>query len=278
MKILAVVGDTHTNSTLGLCPPYVELDDGGQYLASEFQLALWNAWEDYVGCVSELSLEQNAPVFTVFNGDITDGDHHNTSQIITRNTATMQRIAVKALSPLIDVSDRVYVIRGTASHTGGAGAKEEEFARDISAVHSSEGVSSWYSLLINVNGVIVDIAHHTTMGRLPWTSKNAANKLAATSLFNYANRGMRLPDLVFRSHNHRYADSYDSFRVRAVCLPGWQGKTEYISQLDATAIPDIGGAIVLCRENGAYEVIIKRYPFATPAPRMVDADDEYDDA
>ena len=27
--VLAVVSDLHTNSTIGLCPPYVELDDGG---------------------------------------------------------------------------------------------------------------------------------------------------------------------------------------------------------------------------------------------------------
>jgi hypothetical protein len=275
-KLLAVVGDVHTNSTLGLCPPYVELDDGGQYHASNFQLQLWERWLDYVGTVSELSLAHDAPVFTVFNGDITDGDHHNTSQIVTRNKATMQKIAYKALSPLIDVSDKVYVVRGTPSHTGGAGAKEEEFAKDISAIRSAEDVYSWQNLLLNVNGTIVDIAHHASMGRLPWTSKNAANKIAAVSLFEYANRGMRLPHLVLRSHNHRHADSNDSYRVRAICLPGWQGKTEFINRLDATAIPDIGGLIVLCEEGGRHEIVMKQYPFPPPVPRMVDADDEYD--
>jgi len=39
--IVAVVADTHPNSTVGLCPPEVELDDGGTYHASKAQRWLW---------------------------------------------------------------------------------------------------------------------------------------------------------------------------------------------------------------------------------------------
>lgn len=33
ITVVAIVGDLHCNSTLGLCPPRVALDDGGEYVA-----------------------------------------------------------------------------------------------------------------------------------------------------------------------------------------------------------------------------------------------------
>ena len=42
-ELWAVVSDLHCGSTLGLCPPEgVQLDDGGQYLPSAAQKALWD--------------------------------------------------------------------------------------------------------------------------------------------------------------------------------------------------------------------------------------------
>lgn len=275
IRILASVGDTHTNSTLGLCPPYVELEDGGGYIPSAFQLQMWDMWLDYVGTVSELSLLYDAPVYTALNGDICDGNHHDSFQLITRNPSTMQKIARRALLPLVDISDAVYVIRGTEAHSGGSGSLEEEFARDIGAIRSAKGVFTWPKLLLNVGGTIIDIAHHTSMGRLPWTSKNAANKLASLVLFEYANRGQKVPHLALRSHNHRYADSFTHYRVRGICMPAWQGKTEYVNRIDANSVPDIGGLIILCDDEkpGEPEVIVKRYDFPHEPPKEVGVDE-----
>jgi len=265
MIILAVVGDQHTNSTVGLCPPYVELDDGGSYHHSPLQSFLWEKWLEYIERVKAHKSLRKAKVCTVLNGDIFDGDHHNTFQIITRNDATMQKIAYSALAPLLEVSDRVYVVRGTGAHSGGSGRREEEFAEDVEAYRSGDsGPYSRNKLLLNLEGVVVDIAHHTSMGRLPWTAPNAANKLASKVLFKCANEGMTIPDLIFRSHNHRFSESGRHFRCEAICLPGWQGVTEYVNRFDDTAIADIGGAIVLC-DRGDYDLEIFR---TQPAPSL----------
>jgi hypothetical protein len=270
MIIVPIVGDTHTNSTIGLCPPYVELDDGGSYKSSDLQREIWRAWSEFNSDLAELKQVHNAKVCTIFNGDISDGDHHNTSQIITRKESAMLRMAYKAHEPLISQSDRVYVVRGTRGHSGASGGLEETFAEDIEAVQNAKTKAySWWHLSLNVDGVILDIAHHNTMGRLPWTIKNASNKLASKVLFEYANRKVRIPDLVVRSHQHRHADSHDSFRIRAICLPAWQGKTEWISQIDPSSIPDIGGIFVLC-EGGEYEVITKLYPLRRSPPMKVE--------
>ena len=273
MDMLAIVCDTHTNSTLGLCPPNgIELDDGGTYKPSKLQRILWDAWTDFTDTVTALKKKHNARLCTIFNGDISDGDHHNTTQIISRSENTMHKIAHKTLGLLYDASDVSYVVRGTRAHGGNSGSIEETFAEDIGAVQNKEtGAYSWGHVYLNLNGIIIEAAHHGSMGRLPWTEKNAGNKLAAITLFKSAEEGKRVPHLAFRSHNHRYSDSGGHYRVRGICLPGWQGKTEYIAQIDATAVPDIGGAIVLCDPSlpGGYEVIIKRYPFRPATPMRV---------
>jgi hypothetical protein len=44
---IAVVSDTHCGCRLGLAPPTTRLDDGGEYRASEFQLKLYDLWNEY---------------------------------------------------------------------------------------------------------------------------------------------------------------------------------------------------------------------------------------
>lgn len=269
---MPIISDAHTNSVIGLCRPYIELDDGGGYKASPFQLSLWSAWLDFVEKVEKFRQMYSAPVITVANGDTYDGDHHNTSQIITRNPATMHRIAQETLKDIVDMSDQVFVVRGTEAHVGQSGHLEEEFANDVEAVRNPKtDNASWWNLLLNVDGVKLDIAHHGNMGRLAHTEKMAAIKLATQTIMYNADNDVPLPDLVIRSHNHRFADSYDNHIVRGIFTRCWQGKTGYINRLNASAIPDIGSMIVFI-ENGEYEVEHLEYKLDRPQYFTVEID------
>ncbi len=252
--VLAVVSDLHTNSTIGLCPPYVELDDGGHYRSSKAQRWLWRNWKAYVDRVQQTAERENGRVITVFNGDINDGDHHDTPQIISRNEATQLKIAVESARPLVDISEKVFVVRGTEVHVGKSGSMEETFAADIGAVQNPEtDAFSWWHLKLTAAGVSLDIAHHASMGRLPWTRSASANKLAAVTMFEYMNRNEKPPDLVIRSHQHRWSDSWDAYRTRAIQLPAWQLATAYVHRLNPGALADVGGLIIVCRD-GSYTV------------------------
>ena len=66
--------------------------------------------------VKETAERENGRIITVFNGDLNDGDHHDTPQIISRNEATQLKIAVEATKPLVELSDKVFVVRGTEVH------------------------------------------------------------------------------------------------------------------------------------------------------------------
>src|SRR3972149_9686768 len=101
--ILAVVSDTHINSTVGLSTPSVTLDDGGEYRASKGQRWLWHNWLDFWDTVTELVTRHDAKVWTVFNGDLVEGDGKNRStQLITQNDTTVMSMALDAIRPALE--------------------------------------------------------------------------------------------------------------------------------------------------------------------------------
>jgi hypothetical protein len=125
--VVAVISDTHIGSTVGLCPPTVALDDGGQYLANPAQRWLWERWEIFWLAANGTKPRGGGKRWAIHLGDVTEGDHHNTSQIITRNRATQMGLAIEVLEPVARWADRLFIVRGTAAHASEAGAMEEAF-------------------------------------------------------------------------------------------------------------------------------------------------------
>ena len=184
-----------------------------------------------------------------------DKDFKNRSyQYITNSPTRIADMAIDTLAPGLEVADQVLVIRGTESHVGKNGNMEEDIAKDIAGnkvIRNKEsGTASWYHYRGVFEGLRIDVSHHTSMGTLPWTSANAANKLAADAFMNYSLLGQKPPGLLVRSHVHKHADSHDNYPVRALVLPAWQSMTSYGAKLNPNRISDIGMIIFLI-DNGS---------------------------
>ena len=265
--IVAVVSDMHTNSTVGLCPPRFQLDDGGEYVASKAQRWLWRNWVHYWARVQVKAEELNAKVITVFAGDVYDGDHHNTPQIVTRNLSDMKRLAWQVLERGVQMSEQVYVIRGTVSHVGEGGWLEESLANDLDNAVHDETSASWWHLPLIVNGVFFDIGHPRQRGQLPWTASNWANRFAVETMLDYY--GTRCPDVVIRAHRHKIISSDSERRgPRVFGLPAFQLATGYVHGFKPGALADIGGMIFVC-QDGRYEYEMVRYEPKRRAPVRV---------
>ena len=261
MKRVIVISDTHTNSTVGLCPAYVNLDDGGTYIPSKPQKVMLKAFHDFC----DKSLDTKDPITLIINGDMVE-DGHKGTQVISRNKATIMSMAVDVLSPLIDKAEKVFVIRGTEYHTGNSGELEESIAQDLDNVVpiSKKGTASWWHLRTKISNVRFDIAHHISMGGLPWTEKNAANKLSAILMYQYAEWGELPPHIAIRSHVHRLSDSGMNYPIYSITQPYWCMATSYVHRIGGSnAKPCIGGTIIDC-DNGKYNVTVERYtPYRT---------------
>ncbi len=248
-----VVSDMHLNSAVSLCPPIVNLDDGGTYHASKGQRWLWDCWKDFVQNCAKLEGEKIA----ILNGDLAELDIKRRSiQLVSTNKATIQRLILEALEPLIDVVDHVIVIRGTAAHTGKSAWIEEAIANDLDhTARYSDNIASWWHFRGVIGGVRMDVAHHASMGSIPWGRANAVNTAAAKITWLYTVKMKQpIPHVAIRSHNHLRADSYDNYDVRVLFTPCWSLATEYSYRTGReNDAADIGGYVIHC-ENGKYDV------------------------
>ena len=241
---LICISDLHINSTVALAPPAVHLDDGGTYHASRGQRWLWECWTDFSLRVKALPGRK----VLLICGDLGELDvKRRSNQLITVNKATIQAITLDTLAPLVDAVDSLIVIRGTMAHTGKSQWLEESIARQYDhAVHDKRcDNASWYHFQGEIGGVRIDAAHHASMGSLPWTGPNAANKLAARAMWAYSvDYKQQPPDYVYRAHNHRYADSGSNYECRAILLPCWSLITEFGFRMGHELdLADIGGVI-----------------------------------
>jgi hypothetical protein len=140
---------------------------------------------------------------------------------------------------------------------------EEMVADDIDTTirNKETGTASWYHYRGVFDGLRIDVSHHTSMGTLPWTSANAANKLAALTIFLCAEDYRRRPDVLLRGHRHTYEDSFGAFSTRAILMPCWTLKSAYAHKVATNELPDIGGAIITL-DGKDCDIDIVRYTLA----------------
>lgn len=273
-ELWAVVSDLHCGSTLGLCPPQgVQLDDGGQYVPSAAQKALWACWLDYWKAVATERRKRGDKLIVCINGDAVDGAHHGTTQIVTENLpVTQHEIAMATLAPMLKLRpDSIILIRGTEAHVGGSAAYEERLARELDCVPDPKsGASSHWHFQADSQGVMLDFAHHGRLGQRPWTKMTGPGTLAAQIVLAAAKHGSRCPQVVVRSHYHQWADSGDNFAARVVQIAGWQLSTSFVHRIAAGSLPEVGGILIAC-EAGKFEIQKVKFDWKRSEPWSLSA-------
>jgi hypothetical protein len=249
--VVAVVSDLHAGSTVALCPHEIALDDGGAYQASRAQRWLWDLWLRYWDEVSHKRDALGADLYVVVNGDITDGDHHGTTQILSGNpTAQAAVVNAQLAVPLALRPDRLWFVRGTEAHVGKSAAFEERVALGLKkdgrpvVMSADTGTASHWHARLDIHGVRFDFAHHGRVGQRPWTKPNVTMNMAAEIFYEHAKHGLPHPHLAIRSHMHQFVDTYHAHPVRAIQTPAWQLPTAFIHRIAPGALADIGGLII----------------------------------
>lgn len=266
--ILAVVSDTHIGSTVGLCPPRTRLDDGGLYIASLAQRAVWKAWLEYWDIVKGLKQDLGAEVITVLNGDTVDRNKHTAHQSITTNEATVIAIATLALAPAARVSNRFCMIRGTAAHVGrGANLEEQlsnEYTDDFLIRDKESGTRTWWRWFPEIEGVKLDIAHHpATSSRRPWSKDAATTRLSAILRVEYLEAGLDVPDIAIRAHMHLAASSGRFSKPETFAMPSWELNCHFAHRLGSTPPVEPVGGLIFVLEDGEYDVALKTWKART---------------
>lgn len=247
---IVVISDTHCGCGLGLCHVNgSRLDDGGKYKPSLFQQKLYGYWKDFWGKFVPAATH-GEPYIVVHNGDAIDGVHHNSVTQITNNLTSQVRIAYELLAPVVEQCEgRYYHIRGTEAHVGKSAMHEESLASMLGAIPNEDGQHARYELWLKVGRGLAHFLHHIG------TTGSAAHEASAvnaelTAAYVEAARWRECPpDIVIRSHRHRYMEvrfaTEDGYGISAV-TPGFQGKTPFAWKIAGArqAPPQFGGLVI----------------------------------
>jgi len=265
--VLAVVGDTHCGSVIGLCPAGkeegdsddgVKLPDAGRYLPSPAQRWMWDCWMDFWDRVDTTTRQVKGVTWGLHLGDSREGDHHGSTQVISHDEEVQAYVVTKALEPMRQRCTQVYVCKGTEAHVGPGG--DDATGRWFGAErHPDTDAWASYEWRLNIHGTRINARHHANMGSLPWTKHSAAVRLASQVFTEYADHAARTgsplvhPQLVLRGHQHRHSDSGSAQPTRAIFVPAWQFATSFVHRISQTTVADIGGLVVVVTPDG-YDV------------------------
>lgn len=265
--ILAVFGDTQIGSSTALAPPKFTIhnNDKNETQVTDYnrlQAWIWECWNDYWDYIKHLAgvkgKRRTSRIIAVHMGDVIDGNHHGTTQII-QDVADQIIVAKDVLEPIADMADYFFGVLGTEAHDGKNASDANEIYKHLDADDIGQ------NLTIEIDGKIHDFAHHGRIGQRPWTTQAAA--VGVETIMDYASSGTPLPNFIWRAHNHVIDDSGDKLPgVRVITIPSWQLKTTYAHRISANRVrSDIGGYIV---NNGLVDSSKSRY-FGQPNGRNV---------
>jgi hypothetical protein len=270
---LGIISDSHCGSSMGLHPyDPTELDDGASYHPSNAQRWIYDGWLAFHERLKDAA--KGTDLHYLANGDLVDGDHHGTTQIVSKHPNAQIDILRRCFTPVLDLPLKsMVVVRGTEVHVGPSGCAEESFANWLVAQgvrvlpEPGTGNASHWHYRGSYGGAVVDATHHGRVGTRPWTKANGTLSLAAEIVMEHALRRETPPDLAVRSHFHQWVDTGDAFPTRVIQTPSWQLATAYVKRRHAENLADLGGTIVTLLDGKIERV--QKVLFQPERPRVV---------
>lgn len=255
--LLVACADMHSNSTTGLNPPIITLDNGQTVHQSVAQKRdLWDPWLACREHIKTLKRRLGCRVVVLFNGDGPDLLKYCHHELVTVNRATIVRTAVETLTPLREIADVFLVNRGTQAHEGGSGELSELVAERLDATKCPHtGLFSWWWVTTSLENVRIEAGHRPISNSTRAHLRGAgARRTAAERTAAYLNNGDLCPDIGIFSHVHHFADSGTNYTMRVFYTFPWQLCTAYGYNIGFGGKQDqVGMWLFHCR-NGQYTV------------------------
>lgn len=264
-RAIVVLSDIHAGSTVALLPPDFETTEGQTVGQNAIQRWLWACWLDAQDWIGEQMGED--PFALVLNGDLVEGVHHGTKQVISTDVGDHMKAAIEVLHPLAERAERTFVVRGTECHTGNV---EIGVAKAINAENNPElNVPVFDRLTLDIAGIRCVFRHHIgTSVRRGLAGTQFSIQLAEEQV-EAANNDETIPRVLCCAHRHKFG-AYEDDRGLAVISPPWQMLSRFAHKVVSQARTKPGVYILDWRglPDGSLPRVHKRL-YDTPKPHAI---------
>lgn len=254
--IISFWNDEHSGSVVApLLRKQWQFRDGNVY-PNELQALLWDQYAEVAATIGKL--REGKRLIVIKLGDLIDGIHHETKELITHYIDHQQEIftehtdyALCAMRFDKEAGDKMYFVAGTPAHAGEA---EEQLAGDFDCEPHSEARTVWPMLKIEINGRYCMFFHHgANMGKGAFKG-NGLRARMNNLRYEYMDKGKKVPELLVTADKHE--KGYECLMrngeivMRGIVSPAWQVKTDFVYRIASEALPNVGGLTIEIKADG----------------------------
>ncbi len=271
--LILPIADLHVGSIYGLHPNYIERDGsylsvdeaGGwfyknrpeNYYLNAKQVRMWRHYEKGIRALAKLRKEKDCDLLIVYMGDVIDGDHHATHQLVTHNESeqmlafTKLAIWTNEVMGFVPGQDKLVVLEGTEAHTRD---NEEVIGQWLAAEKFSDGASCIPFLEIDVHGNLFWFYHHGVAAGYSYTKGSGLYNYLRKIYIDRRMNEKRPPNFIITADKHSYdyqMYKHNDHMLQGIICPPFQDKTRFTNKLPGViASPTKVGFAPLLAENG----------------------------
>lgn len=253
-----IISDLHCGSSVALMPPKFKTHNGQTLHQNAVQEWLWDcwldAWQDFIPGVVDYER-----AVLIVNGDLTEGVHHRTTEVVSNEPGDHRNMATHVLAPLAEQFAHTFVVEGTECHTG---IMEHSIAASLGATPDpNTGRPAWDRLAITIHGCRCVFRHHIGTTSRPYLEASQLSIHLGVERQEAAINKEPIPQVLGCAHRHRYGEFKDASGL-AFVTPPWQVLTRYGHKV-VSAARCRPGLVVLdwsdCEEGELPETRTKTY-------------------
>lgn len=248
--MIIFVNDLHVGHPFALCPATWVLHDGNVFTPNALQVQIRAHW---LACWQRIGEQRKgARLVVVYVGDLVEGLHHDTTQVVTPRIDTQEAMAIAVIEEGLRLAhfknrgDQLRFVTGTPAHDGNGLQSIERIARNVLDC-DGDGRASRDHLLLSIDGLLIDVAHQpgSGPGARAQTYGNAFQNWLKSVYYESLETGRPCPRVVVRAHYHTYlkrevCNLAGDVVLTGYILPAWKLKDEYVYRRQAHALASIG--------------------------------------
>lgn len=247
IRAVVAVSDLHVWSTVGLWPEGDFKNLAGCRVGqNDFQKWLWDCWINLWTKEIPRALG-NEPFLLLINGDIVEGRHHRTDQVMSGSEDDQMEAFEAVMKPLAGMAAKTIVVKGTECHTRNL---ENIAAKLIGAIPDpNSGHGAWDKAVFDISDTRCVARHHISSSARVWTETAGPRAALLSEQLEALKNGEPVPKVVLAAHRHVYGEDR-SMNGLSVVTPAWQALTRHGYKVVPQSHGCNPGAVVLTWEDG----------------------------